>query len=273
MKCRLDNEKIAFSKLSSGSTAISPGSLSGSAVAHRILSDDPEIMMPSPDSKLTLNSKEKAIILKWIEQGAEWKEHWSFLPVEKVNVPNPKKPNKKLRNEIDHFIYKRIIEQGLDFSEIAKKEKLLRRVYFDLTGLPPSIQEIDAFIADDDPNAYSKIVDKLLNSDENAERLTMDWLDLSRYADTHGLHADGIRTMWPWRDWVISAFKQNMPYDEFVSVQLSGDLRENSGRSDLRSRKIARAHHAAIDARALTRASRTHEVPSGALASTTVGGW
>ena len=225
---RLDDEKIAFSKLSSGQTAISPGSTNGSAVAHRILSDDPEVMMPTPDSKLTLNSKEKAIILKWIEQGAEWKEHWSFLPVEKVNIPALNNVNEKMKNEIDHFIFNRLTEKNLEFSDIAKKEKLLRRVYFDLTGLPPSIEEIDAFIANNDPNAYSKIVDKLLSSNENAERLTMDWLDLSRYADSHGLHADGIRTMWPWRDWVINAFKENMPYDEFVSVQLSGDLRKDA---------------------------------------------
>ena len=225
---RLDDEKIAFSKLSSGSRAISPGSISGSAIAHRILSDDPEIMMPFPDSNLSLNTKEKAIILKWIEQGAEWKEHWSLLPIQKVKLPVLKKKNEKLRNEIDHFIYNKIIEQNLDFSEIAQKEKLIRRVYFDLTGLPPSIEEIDDFINDDDPNAYSKIVDKLLSSDENAERLTMEWLDVSRYADSHGLHADGIRTMWPWRNWVINAFKENMPYDEFVREQLASDLLHNA---------------------------------------------
>jgi len=234
---RLDDEKIAFSKLSSGQTAISPGSINGSAVAYRILSDDPEFMMPAPDSKLTLSSKEKAIILKWIEQGAEWKEHWSFLPVVKVNIPQSKKVNKKIKNEIDHFIFNRLTEKNLEFSDVAKKEKLLRRVYFDLTGLPPSIEEIDSFIANNDPDAYSKIVDKLLSSDENAERLTMDWLDLSRYADSHGLHADGLRIMWPWRDWVINAFKENMPYNEFVSVQLSGDLRENATREE----KIATA--------------------------------
>ena len=229
---RLDDEKIAFSKLSSGQIAISPGSINSSEVAHRILSNDPEIMMPTPESKLSLNSKEKAIILKWIEQGAEWKEHWSFLPVQNVNIPKSKKVNEKIKNEIDHFVHKKLIEKNLEFSDVAKKEKLLRRVYFDLTGLPPTIEEIDAFIANNDPYAYSKIVDELLSSDENAERLTMDWLDLSRYADSHGLHADGIRTMWPWRDWVINAFKKNMPYNEFVSVQLSGDLRENASREE-----------------------------------------
>ena len=234
---RLDIEEIAFSKLQSGNQAFSSGSTYGSEAAHRILSSDPDEMMPTPESKLSLSNKEKAIILKWIEQGAIWKEHWSFLPVKKPKLPIFEKDNKKIKNPIDNFIYDKLIRNDLSFSEIATKEKLIRRVYFDLTGLPPSIQEINAFIADDDPNAYSKIVDKLLNSDENAERLTMEWLDLSRYADSHGLHADGLRIMWPWRDWVIKAFKNNMPYDEFVSVQLSGDLRENASREE----KIATA--------------------------------
>lgn len=232
---RLDIEEIAFSKLKSGNYAFSSGSTYGSEVAHRILSTDPDVKMPAPESKLSLTNKEKAIILKWIEQGAIWKEHWSFLPIQKT-IP-PAFDNKKIKNEIDNFIYDKLIKRDLNFSEIATKEKLIRRVYFDLTGLPPSIKEIDAFLSDDDPNAYSKIVDKLLDSNENAERLTMDWLDLSRYADTHGLHADGLRIMWPWRDWVIKAFKNNMPYDEFVSVQLSGDLRENASKEE----KIATA--------------------------------
>ena len=234
---RLDVEEVAFSKLQSGNQAFSSGSTYGSEVAHRILKTNPDERMPPLESKLSLSNKEKAIILKWIEQGAVWKEHWSFIPVKKINVPNFNKNNKKIKNEIDNFIYNKLIKKDLIFSEIAAKEKLIRRVYFDLTGLPPSIQEIDDFVADNDPNAYSKIVDKLLDSDENAERLTMDWLDLSRYADSHGLHADGLRIMWPWRDWVIKAFKNNMPYDEFVSVQLSGDLRENATKEE----KIATA--------------------------------
>ncbi|MEO2148037.1 MAG: DUF1553 domain-containing protein, partial [Flavobacteriaceae bacterium] len=232
---RLDIEEIAFSKLKSGNYAFSSGSTYGSEVAHRILSTDPDVKMPAPESKLSLTNKEKAIILKWIEQGAIWKEHWSFLPIQKT-IP-PAFDNKKIKNEIDNFIYDKLIKRDLYFSGIATKEKLIRRVYFDLTGLPPSIQEIDAFVADKDPNAYSNIIDKLLDSNENAERLTMDWLDLSRYADSHGLHADGLRIMWPWRDWVIKAFKENMPYDEFVSVQLSGDLRENASKDE----KIATA--------------------------------
>ena len=228
---RLDDEKIAFSKLSSGSKALVSGSLFKSEVAHRILSNDPEEVMPTPESKLLLTNKEKAIILKWIDQGAQWKDHWAFIPPE-VNKTN-NILTKKESNPIDFFIENKLNENGLTFSEPAIKERLIRRVYFDLTGLPPSIEDVNNFKNDESPKAYEKIIDKLLASEENAERLTMDWLDLSRYADSHGLHADGLRTMWPWRDWVINAFKNNMPYDEFVTKQLAGDLLTNPSRQDI----------------------------------------
>ena len=225
---RLDQEKTAFMKLSSGRTAIDPGSISGSEMAHRILSDDPDEVMPTPESNLSLTNTEKAILLKWIEQGAEWKEHWSFLPINEVSSSS----SDKYKNPIDYFISKKLKTKGLEFSPISSKEKLIRRLYFDLTGLPPSIDEVESFVNTNDKNAYLKVVNRLLDSDEHAERLTMDWLDVSRYADSHGLHADGIRTMWPWRDWVIKAFKDNIPYDEFVSVQLSGDMRENATKEE-----------------------------------------
>ena len=187
--------------------------------------------MPTPESKLSLTNKEKAIILKWIDQGAQWKDHWAFIPpkTRKTNNILPKKES----NPIDFFIENKLNQNGLTFSKPAIKERLIRRVYFDLTGLPPSIVDVQNFKNDESPDAYEKIVDKLLMSDENAERLTMDWLDLSRYADSHGLHADGLRTMWPWRDWVINAFKNNMPYDEFVTKQLAGDLLTNPSRQDI----------------------------------------
>ncbi len=229
---RLDQEKIAFMKLSSGKTAINPGSISGSEMAHRILSKDPDEVMPTPESNLSLTNSEKAILLKWIEQGAEWKEHWSFLPVKQVSKLSINSTEKNIKNPIDYFVSKKLQTEGLEFSSISSKEKLIRRLYFDLTGLPPSIDEIESFVNSNDKNAYLNMVNKLLDSDEHAERLTMDWLDVSRYADSHGLHADGIRTMWPWRDWVINAFKNNTPYDEFVSVQLSGDMRENATKEE-----------------------------------------
>ena len=218
---RLDVESIAFSKLESGKTAFSPGSLYKSESAHRILHDDPDVVMPPPEANLALTNREKAIIFKWIEQGAEWKEHWAFLPPQNQNsIIN----DESFLNPIDAFIKKRLEQEGLDFSPKASKSILARRVYLDLTGLPPSVEELDAFLNDKSDKAYENLVDQLLSTDAHAERLTLDWLDLSRYADSHGLHADGYRTMWPWRDWVLKAFKENMPYDQFVTWQLAGDL-------------------------------------------------
>ena len=218
---RLDVESIAFSKLESGKRAFSSGNLYKSETAHRIIHDDPDVVMPPPEANLALTNREKAIIFKWIEQGAEWKEHWAFLPPKKQK---PKTDSNALRNPIDQFIKKRLEQEGLDFSPKASKAILARRLYLDLTGLPPSIAELDDFLNDKSEQAYENLVDRLLDTDAHAERLALDWLDLSRYADSHGLHADGIRTMWPWRDWVLKAFKQNMPYDQFVTWQLAGDL-------------------------------------------------
>jgi hypothetical protein len=222
---RLDIEKNAFSKLTSGNKAFSKGSLYKSESIHRILSDNDEVRMPPPESNLNLSEREKAILIKWIEQGAEWKEHWSFIaPQKNRQIPKGETPF------IDHFIAKKHQEKNLSFSPPASKETLLRRVYFDLTGLPPTVEQIDAFLNDSDENAYEKVVDTLLQSTAYAERMATNWMDLSRYADSHGLHADGLRTMWPWRDWVIKAFDQNMPYDQFVTWQLAGDLLPNATR-------------------------------------------
>ena len=218
---RLDVESIAFSKLESGKRAFSSGSLYKSESAHRILHNDPDVVMPPPEANLSLSNREKAIIFKWIEQGAEWKEHWAFLPPQKQNTETAEKSN---QNSIDGFIKNRLEQEGLDFSPKASKSILARRLFLDLTGLPPSIEELDAFLNDNSDKAYEHLVDQLLSTDAHAERMTLDWLDLSRYADSHGLHADGIRTMWPWRDWVLKAFKENMPYNQFVSWQLAGDL-------------------------------------------------
>ena len=227
---RLDIEEIAFSKLASGKKAFSSSSIYKSEVAHRILSDDPTTQMPPPESKLSLSDNEKALILRWIEQGAKWKEHWSFIKPNLPEIPKNINVNSKINTEIDYFINRKLNKLNLEFSEKASKERLLRRVSIDLRGLPPSIEEIDDFVNDNNPNAYEKVVDKFLNSVAHAEMLTLDWLDLSRYADSHGLHADGARTMWPWRDWVINSFKKNMPYDQFVTWQIAGDLFQNPTR-------------------------------------------
>jgi hypothetical protein len=221
---RLDLEEVAFSRLKSGNKAFSKGNPFKSESLHRILSTDLEIKMPPPESNLELSSKEKAILIKWIEQGAEWKEHWSFISPKEKAVPST------VDHTIDYYISKKHEENGMTFSEPASKETLIRRLYFDLTGLPPTVEEVDSFLNNSSERAYTELVDKLLNSHAYAERMAVDWMDLSRYADSHGLHADGLRTMWPWRDWVIKAFDENMPYDQFVTWQLAGDLLPNATR-------------------------------------------
>jgi len=224
---RLDLEEDAFKSLESGNRAFVSGKPGSSASVERILSDDPEVQMPPPDSHLSLNAQEKAMIVKWIEQGAKWKDHWAFIKPIKAEVPESIGKQWPIKNPIDNFVQRTLAQKDFEPSLEAHKERLLRRVSMDLTGLPPSIDEIDAFISDKSDDAYEKVVDKLLATDAYAERLAVDWMDLSRYADSHGLHADGWRLMWPWRDWVINSFKDNRPYDEFVTWQLAGDLFPN----------------------------------------------
>ncbi len=221
---RLDIEENAFSTLESGARAFVHGKISKSEAIARMLSADPEKQMPPPESKLALDPKEIATIIKWVEQGAEWKPHWSFIPPERTGIPDNFPGEWQPKNEVDHFIFERLALEKLSPSPPADKERLLRRVTMDLTGLPPTLSEIEDFMNDQSENAYEKVVDRLLASDAHAERLAMEWMDVSRYADSHGLHADGYRYMWPWRDWVIKAFKENMGYDQFVTWQLAGDL-------------------------------------------------
>jgi len=240
---RLDQVATAFAPLTeSKGYALVKGSLKNSEVFHRIISDDPAYQMPTPESHLTLNDTEKATLIKWIEQGAEWKEHWSFLPPMKSVIPEISQADWTQNNPIDHFIQAKLVEKKLTPSEEADKERLLRRVHMDLTGLPPTIQEMDAFLSDNSADAFEKIVDKLLKTDAYAERMTMEWMDLSRYADSHGLHADGARLMWPWRDWVIKSFQENMPYDQFVTWQLAGDLLPNATKEQKLATAFNRNH-------------------------------
>ncbi len=222
---RLDREEGAFAKLKvSGGHAFVKGNSGRSVAWQRITSEDPEFHMPPPESNLSLSAKEKALITKWIEQGAEWKEHWAFIPPQSPEVPKDLPADWTVNNPVDNFILGRLKEQGLSPSPEADKEHLIRRLSFDLTGLPPTIQEIDDFLADDDHLAYEKLVDRLLTTDAHAERMALEWLDVARYGDTQGMHLDRERNQWPWRDWVIKAFKENMPYDDFITWQLAGDL-------------------------------------------------
>ena len=213
--------------LESGGHAVVPGSLRRSKLYQRLIEDDPDAVMPPPESNLTLTDYEKALIARWIEQGAEWKPHWAFIPPGKPDLPALKNPSWP-RNGIDHFVQARLEREGLRPTDEATKETLIRRVTFDLTGLPPTLEELDAFLADDSPTAYETLVDRLLASQAYGERMASEWLDVARYADTHGYQADRERRMWPWRDWVIQALNDNLPFDDFATWQLAGDLLPNA---------------------------------------------
>ena len=221
---RLHTEEGALvAELQSGGHAIVPKRPGRSELMRRITSSDPGTVMPPPESNLTLSDYEIALINRWIKQGAEWKPHWAFIPP--TLPPTPSVQDQIWpENDIDRFVLARIEREGLVPAEEADRERLLRRVTLDLTGLPPTLEEIDDFLNDIAPGSYERVVDRLLDSETYGERMATEWMDLSRYADSHGYHADGIRTMWPWRDWVIKAFNENMPYDEFVTWQLAGDL-------------------------------------------------
>ena len=240
---RLDLEDEAFAKLASGNGyALVSGSVSRSTLVDRILTDDPEIMMPPPESHLSLSEEEKAILIKWIRQGAEWKNHWAFTPPTQPEPPKSASTEITPLNPIDNFVFAKLEQEKLSPSKAASKERLIRRVSMDLSGLPPTIEEIEAFQNDQTENAYEKVVDRLLASDATAERLAMDWMDVARYADSHGMHADGWRMMWPWRDWVIKAFQENMSYEQFVTEQLAGDMLPEATRQQKLATAFNRNH-------------------------------
>lgn len=224
----LDTKERAFAALGKAKDhfAIVPGDVEASVLVKRIYSEDPDEVMPPTASNLQLSNTEKAILKKWIAQGAEWKQHWSFIPPSKSEIPVIN--NKEwAKNEIDFFILNRLEQEGFSPSQEADEEMLLRRLSFDLTGLPPTLEELDAFIANKSPDDYEKEVDRLLQTDAYAEHMAAQWLDIARYADTHGYQDDLERVMWPWRDWVIHAYKKNLPYDDFITWQLAGDLLPN----------------------------------------------
>ncbi len=239
---RLDFAEYAYSALpESGNTAIVPGNLRKSAVFHRILSDDPEQVMPVPESNLSLTDYEKAVLIKWIEEGAEYKPHWAFIKPEKSDPPKVELKDWS-QNPIDQFVLAKLEEKSLKPSPEADKATLLRRVSFDLTGLPPTPEEIEAFLSDNSEEAYEKVVDRLLASPHYGEKMARDWIDLARFADTHGYSLDRYRDMSPWRDWVIKAFNENMPYDQFVTWQLAGDLLPDPTRDQMIATAFNRLH-------------------------------
>lgn len=222
---RLDDEVFAYSQLDhlKGAYVIKPGDLKKSELYQRIVHEDPEQRMPPLQSNLSLSDYEIALIRKWIKQGAEWKSHWSFIKPQK-SVPPQVAQTDWPQNTIDYFVLAQLETLGKKPSAKARKEKLLRRLSFDLRGLPPNPEMIDAFLADDSSHAFEKWVDRYLASTAYGERMATEWIDLARYAETNGIHHDLERNMWPWRDWVIKAFNDNLRYDHFVTWQLAGDL-------------------------------------------------
>jgi len=240
---RLDLEEQAKAELteSPGKYAIVNGKPGRSMLFHRIVSDDPETQMPPPESNLALTADEKAILIRWIEQGAVYKPHWAFILPEKP-APPAADDSARVRNEIDAFVLSRLEREGLTPAPEASRETLIRRVTFDLTGLPPTIEEIDAFLADDAPGAYERVADRLLASPAYGEQMASAWLDVARYADSHGYQDDGMRNVWPWRDWVIESFNINQPFDEFVTWQMAGDLLPNPTKTQLLATAFNRHH-------------------------------
>jgi hypothetical protein len=240
---RLDKAESAFAALKEEPTAhaIVAGQPELSAAYLRISTKDTSQMMPPPASNLKLSQREIDLIKKWIRQGAKYERHWAFVPPRKSALPEVS-DKKWPRNEIDHFILAKQEQKGLKPNAEADRERLLKRVCLDLTGLPPTLTMMDAFLADNSPDAYEKVVDELMKSPAYGEKMALQWLDLARYADSHGYQDDGYRTQWPWRDWVIHAFNRNMPYNEFVTWQLAGDLLPHATKEQLLATGFNRNH-------------------------------
>src|SRR5262245_34099365 len=220
---RLDTREGAF-RIQDGKAVIVPGQSAKSELYRRIsVADDDDDHMPPAKSKRHLTAGQIESIRQWIDQGAPWASHWAFLPPARPELPAVK-DSAWPKNSIDHFILARLEREGLAPSPAASKETLIRRVTLDLTGLPPTPEVVDSFLADPTPEAYEKVVDRLLASPRYGERMAIRWLEAARYADTNGYQTDAERIMWRWRDWVINAYNRNLPFDQFTTEQLAGDL-------------------------------------------------
>ncbi len=235
---RLDTKEGAFDD----SSIISPGNLDESELYQRIISDDSSELMPPPDSGRKLTKKQIALLKAWIEQGAKWSKHWSFEPVTAPAVPRTAGSKKWASNDIDHFVFRQQLLRKLKPSPRADKITLIRRLYLDLTGLPPTPEDVQRFLNDKSANAYEKLVERLLASPHYGEHMARFWLDAARYGDTHGLHLDNYREMWLYRDWVVKAFNTNLSYKDFVIQQLAGDLLASPTTDQLIATGFNRAH-------------------------------
>src|SRR5688572_17003558 len=240
---RLDQEAAAKADLGNGRRAIVPGDPANSAMIQRTTAEKAGLRMPPVHTGLKLADNEIAILRTWIAEGAKWEKHWSFLPPKRYPLPTVRDP-KWPRNAIDRFLLARLEREGLAPSPEASRETLIRRLSLDLTGLPPTLEEIDAFVSDTAANAYEKVVDRLLASPRYGERMAAGWLDAARYADSNGYQYDGERFMWRWRDWVIDAFNRNLPYSQFVLEQIAGDMLPNAALDQVIATGFNRNHRA-----------------------------
>ncbi len=245
---RLDIESSA-SEDRGGYRAISPGDLKASEAWSRIVSDDDDMLMPPPESHLSLNKKQKAVLKQWIVEGAQYEGHWAFAPPHAPDVPDVQSEGSHyaswVRNEIDSFVLAGLVKAGVSPSAEADPRTLIRRLAFDLTGLPPTFEETRRFVRDYETHgegAYQEAVRRLMHSPHFGERMTVPWLDQARYADTNGYSIDGGRDMWLWRDWVIQAYNDNMPFDQFLREQLAGDLLPNATEAQLIATGFNRNH-------------------------------
>ena len=238
---RLDSEAAAKADLGGGRHAIVEGNPEASELVRRVAAENKALRMPPASMGPGLSAREIAAFRTWVAEGAKWQQHWSFIPPRAAEPP-PVKNASWARNPIDSFILARLEKEGLAPSPEASRETLLRRVSLDLTGLPPTPTEIAAFLADRSPNAYEKVVDRLLASTRYGERMAARWLDAARYADSNGYQYDAERIMWPWRDWVIDAFNRNKPFDRFALEQIAGDLLPNATRDQIIATGFNRNH-------------------------------
>ena len=279
-KLRLDTREGAFKEIEDGWAIVKPGDPGTSELIRRINSDYEDDVMPPPESHLSLSDAEKALLQRWVAEGADYKPHWSLIPVHAAAVPTVRdRPAKAGQyeasrpppgvvsgfsrtnaNPIDAFVRDRLMREGLRPAPQASPETLLRRLALNLTGLPPTPAELDAFLADRSPTAYARAVDRYLSSPAYGERMAMDWLDLARYADTYGYQADVDRDMSPYRDWVIQAFNQNLPYDQFLLWQLAGDLLPNATREQRIATAFNRLHRQTNEGGSIEEEFRTEYV-------------
>jgi mono/diheme cytochrome c family protein len=239
-KLRLDTEEGAFADLG-GRRALVPGDPARSELIARVTAEDETERMPPPASGRKLTPHQIELLRRWVEQGARWQKHWAFLPPRRPELPAVRN-EQWVRNPIDAFVLARLEREGLAPSLEPEKTTLIRRVSLDLTGLPPTPAEVDAFLADASPDAYEKLVDRLLASPRYGEHMAVEWLDAARYADTNGYQGDNTRTLWPWRDWLINALNRNMPFDQFTVEQIAGDLLPGATREQRIATGLQRNH-------------------------------